>query len=169
MGDGDSYYWAGGHKVPLEASSDVVIDVDSAAGAELGGSALESLRAGGRSLSKSLLLVTKSEASAALGETGSSVPGVHPVYHSEDGSLIVVLPEVRVEAGDPEKLAALVRSLTTAHVKEQTDERLVLEPDSGRGDDALALANTLAESPGTDLSQARFMRIVSRPETQSGR
>lgn len=161
---GDRYYWAGGHKVPLEASTDVVIDVDSAAGAELAGPALETLRASGRSLSGSLLMVSRAAATAALGESGSSGPGVHPVFRSEDGSLIVVLPEVRVEASDPEKLAALGRSLTTAHITEQTGERLVLAPDSGRGEDALTLANALAETGDADVSQARFVRIVARPE-----
>jgi hypothetical protein len=159
VADGDTYYWAGGRKVPLEASSDVAIDLGSPAGQQLTGA----LRDGGRRLSSSLVMVPRSAAVAALGEGGTSARGVHPVFRSEDGSLVVVLPEVRVEGSDPEKLAALGRSLTTATVKDQTAERLTLEPDSGRGEDALTLANMLAESPDTDLAQARFLRIVPRP------
>jgi len=88
---------------------------------------------------------------------------VHPVFRSEDGSRVVVLPEVRVEASDPEKLAELGRSLTTARITQESADRLVIEPDSGRGADALALANTLAESADADLAQARFLRVVTRP------
>jgi hypothetical protein len=164
MSVADRYYWAGGRKVPLRASTDVVIDVDSEAGAQLSVSELQALREKGRALSPSLLLVAKSDAAKALGGSGSSLPGVHPVFRAEDGSEIVVLPEVRVEGSDPEKIAALGRSLSNAHIKEQTQERLVVEPDSGRGDDALTLANELAESPDTDVAQARFVRIVARPE-----
>lgn len=162
----DRFYWAGGRKVPLEASSDVVVDVGSQAVAELTESELRALRDKGRSLSASLLLVAESDAAEALGEGCSTMAGVHPVFRAEDGSEIVVLPEVRVEGSDPGKIAELGRSVTSAHVTEQTAERLVLEPDSGRGEDALTLANELAESPDTDVAQARFVRIVARPEPQ---
>jgi hypothetical protein len=158
----DSYYWAGGRKVPLTASREVVIDVTSPAGARLSGPGLERLRAGGRSLSASLLMVPESDAAAALGGD-SALPGVHPVFRSEDGALVVVLPEVRVESGDPRALDAVARSVTTAHVTERTDERLVLVPDSGRGEDALLLANSLTESRSAEVSSARFLRVVRRP------
>lgn len=166
MVEGDTYYWAGGRRIPLAASSDVVVDLDSAAAARLAGPQLDGLRAVGRSLTGSLLLVPGAEATAALGEDVGSLPGVHPVYRSTDGSQVVVLPEVRVEA-DPVALTAVRRSLTAAHVTEETDERLVLAPDSGRGSDALTLANELAEtlaaSGGAHLAQARFVRVVPRP------
>ncbi|HYO40076.1 MAG TPA: hypothetical protein VER39_10495 [Nocardioidaceae bacterium] len=160
---GDAYYWAGGRKVALHGSSDVVIDVTSAAGAQLAGSSLDSLRAQGRALSATLLLVPEAEASAALGDTSASVAGVHPVYRSDDGALVVVLPEVRVESSDPRRLADLGRSLSAARVRERSEERLVLEPVSGRGADALRLANMLAESRAAEVTSARFLRVVARP------
>jgi hypothetical protein len=163
VAEGDTYYWAGGRRIPLTASSDVVVDLDSTAGEQLDAPQLEGLRAAGRTLTGSLLMVPGAEAAAALGEGVGSLPGVHPVYRSADGSRVVVLPEVRVEAGSG-ALSAVRSSLTTAHVTEQTDERLVLAPDSGRGADALALANEIAESGGTDLAQARFVRVVARPD-----
>lgn len=162
---GDAYYWAGGRKIALRASPDVVIDVTSAAGVQLAGPQLDSLRAQGRSLSDSLLLVPETAVSAALGDTSSSIAGVHPVYRSDDGALVVVLPEVRVESSDSRALADLGRSVTAAHVKEQSEERLVLEPVSGRGADALRLANTLAESRAAEVTSARFLRVVPRPGT----
>lgn len=164
MSAGDTYYVAGGQEVPLRASSDVVIDLYSEAARDLSDDELESLRAKGRSLSPSLLLVPESSAAEVIGTSESSGPGIHPVFHADDGSLIVVLPEVRVEARDDADLDEIGRAVTNAHVKEQTKDRLVLEPDSGRGEDALELANTLAKSPLTDVSQARFMRVVPRPE-----
>ncbi len=166
---GDTYYWAGGRKIPLHGSSDVVIDVTSAAGAQLAGSRLDSLRTKGRSLSESLLLVAETDASAARGETTSAVAGVHPVYLAEDGALVVVLPEVRVESSDPRRLAALGRSVTAAHVRERSEDRLVLEPGSGRGADAQRLANTLAESRAAEVTSARFLRVVPRPGPAPGR
>jgi hypothetical protein len=159
----DAYYWAGGRRIPLRGSSEVVIDVTSAAGAQLAGSSLDRLRAQGRSLTSSLLLVPDSDARAALGEDHDSVAGVHPVFRSEDGALVVVLPEVRVESSDRRRLEAVGLSLTDAHVREQGEERLVLEPDSGRGVDALLLANTLAESQAAEVVSARFLRVVPRP------
>ena len=161
MREGDSYYWAGGRKVPLEATSEVAIDLDSAAATGLDVTALARLRGAGRILTRSLLLVSGPEAADALGPGARA--GVHPVFHSQDGSLVVVLPEVRVESADSRTLDEVGRSLTTAHVKERTEERLVLEPDSGRGEDALALANSVAESHRTDVSQPRLLRVVDRP------
>ena len=91
-------------------------------------------------------------------------------FRAEDGSLITVLPEVRVECEDPAVLDAVSSSLRDARVTQRTDERLVIEPTSGRGEDALALANHLAESFDLEVAQARFRRIIPRPgvEPSSG-
>ena len=163
MSDGDTYYWAGGSKIALHASDDVAVDLGSGPCAQLPEPDLAGLRAEGRSLSGSLVVVPKSAVPDALREGDAFVVGVHPVFRADDGALIVVLPEVRVESSDPQRLAAVGRSVKAAHITEQTEERLVLAPDSGRGEDALRLANTLAESPDTDVSQARFIRVVPRP------
>ena len=78
---------------------------------------------------------------------------MHPVYRAE-GALVVVLPEVRVEGEDEARLAELVNAVAGAHVAEHAQGRVVAVPDSGRGEDALAIANELAESPDADLAQA---------------
>ncbi len=78
MRAGDRYYWAHGRQVPLERSDEVVVD-----GSE---PALEGLAAQGRALSGSLVLVSESDATAALGEGCASMSGVHPVFRAEDGS-----------------------------------------------------------------------------------
>lgn len=151
----DSYYWAGGRKVPLLASDQVVVDLDSTA---LRGKA-EALGREGRRLTGSLVMVPAATAREALEGAPS---GLHPVYRAADDTLIAVLPEIRVEA-PPDRLAQVRRSVRGAHVTEHDDERLVLVPDSGRGEDALRIANELSETGGLDVSQARFVRVVPRP------
>jgi hypothetical protein len=159
MPDTGSYYWAGKRKVPLLPSDDVVVDLESEA---VRGARLRGLRARGRRLSGSLLMVPRAEAERVLGDATTSAAGVHPVFRTEDGSLVAVLPQVRVEAADPRTLDEVSRTTARARVTERSEERLVLEPDSGRGEDALALANDLAESTAADVSQARFIRVVPR-------
>src|SRR5687767_11193798 len=156
MTDGDSYYWASGAKVRLLASDQVVLDLDSSKASPAD---VDSLRAQGVALTRSLLMVPRTAATQAV--TGSAGT-VHPVFRTEDGSLVAVLPEVRVEA-EPGALDRVARSVTGAHVTERTDERLTLVPDSGSGDDALRLANELTEAGEVEVSQARFMRVVARP------
>lgn len=156
----DTYYYAGGHRVPLLATDDVAVDLGSRTAMSMDGAARDGLRSLGRTLSSDLVLVTRTQAAEVLDVADA---GVHPVYRSEDGAKLVVLPEVRVEAADPALLAAISRTVTGAHVTVQTEDRLTLVPDSGRSEDALALANSLAESGDLDLAQARFVRILTRP------
>ena len=109
--------------------------------------------AGGRKVRLSRL----PDAPAAL-EAGEA-----PVYEAEDGSTLAVLPEVRVECADPAVLDAVAASLSGATVTDRSEERLVIRPDSGRGEDALALANHVHEAFDVDVAQARFRRVVPRP------
>jgi hypothetical protein len=99
------------------------------------------------------------EPPAALAESAGADA---PVYRAEDGSLLAVLPEVRVECADPEVLDQVAASLEAATV-ERSEERLVIRPDSGRGEDALAIANHVHEAFHVDVAQARFRRVVPRP------
>jgi hypothetical protein len=89
--------------------------------------------------------------------------GDAPVYEAEDGSTLAVLPEVRVECADPAVLDAVAASLSGATVTDRSEERLVIRPDSGRGEDALAIANRVHEGFAVDVAQARFRRVVPRP------
>lgn len=155
MPPGESYYWAGGRKVPLRPSDQVVVDLESTA---VRGKA-DALGREGRRLMGSLVMVPAAAAREAL---GGAPTGLHPVYQAEDDTLIAVLPEIRVEAA-PDRLEDVRRSVRGAHVTEHGDERLVLVPDSGRGEDALRIANELSEAGGLDVSQARFLRVVTRP------
>lgn len=160
---GDAYYWAGGEKVVLHATDEVCLDLDASPLRGLDAAVQKDLRAKGRPLTGALWVVDRPEAEAVLGKAIDSDAGVHPVYRAE-GALVVVLPEVRLEGEDESRLAELVNAVSGAHVAEHTQGRVVAVPDSGRGEDALAIANELAESPETELAQARFLRVVPRPD-----
>jgi hypothetical protein len=96
-----------------------------------------------------------------------------PVFRAE-GALLVVLPEIRVEesrSGAPRQNLAnwLSANADRTTVFEGTAGRIEIRPLSGKGAEALALANSLAEEVGPELAQARFVRLVPRPGTKRRR
>lgn len=158
------YYYAGGKRIPLELDPEHVAvdvgDVDSRAGkrpepAEVEGA--EELRSG-------LFLIERSSLPTDLRARLDQEKALLPVFHYED-ALVVILPEVRIEisAGSETEVH---RFLEQADVPNQvlTDQgtRLVVRPDSGRGEDALRLANELQESVSVEMAQARFLRRVPK-------
>lgn len=97
---------------------------------------------------------------ARLAQAGAS----QPAYRSGD-QIVVVLPEVRVEINDA-TTAAAVRSAVRdwdVVVEQPKPGRMVLIPTSGRGVDALALANHVAETVGPPAAQARLVRVTPDP------
>jgi hypothetical protein len=169
---GDTYYWAGGRRIGLRTSPDVVVDLTLAAQSGLDESDVARIRDQGRSLTASTVLLPEQDLPEAFKADASLARAFHPVFRADDGTLLAVLPEVRVEAHEPNKLAVLERLIadgeTAAIIKEQRPGRLVLEPASGRGADALTLANTLFEEYHPDLAQARFLRVIARPDRHAG-
>ena len=161
---GQAYYYAGGQRRGLDDSDLVAVDLDAVEDVEE--DALEQLRSKGRPLTGAVVLVDSGTAAQVLGDRLDQAPGVHPVYEAE-GALVVVLPEVRVEGGDDALRRVQQRASARAGV-EASEGRLVLRPRSGRGEEALAMANELAEAAGSeelDLAQPRFLRITQRPDT----
>jgi len=167
----DSYYWAGGRRVKLRPSSDVVVDLTLAAQFGLKRSDVARIRDLGRKLTASTVILPEQDLPEAFKADASSARAILPVFLADDGTLIAVMPEVRVEAAEPNKLADLKRRIvqgkTSAIIKEQRPGRLVLEPASGRGEDALSLANVVFEEYHPDLAQARFRRVIAHPDRQS--
>ncbi len=90
------------------------------------------------------------------------------VYRVGD-TIVVVMPEVRVEESRPQHLrkleAWLAEHKASVEVVSQTDERLVLRPLSMRGSDALDIANALHEEIEPEMAQARFIRLTGKPMT----
>lgn len=160
---GQAYYYAGGQRRGLTGCDLVAVDLD-AVGVQ--GKGLEELRSSGRPLTGAVVLVDGEAAARLLGDRLEEAPGVHPVYEAE-GALVVVLPEVRVEGG-VEALRQVERRTADRAGVDAEEGRLVLRPRSGRGQEALDLANELAESAEEDeldLAQPRFLRITQRPDT----
>lgn len=157
---GGSYYWASGRRVALAETDLVAVDLDQA------GDARQSLQAqSSQAVSGNVVLLAEVEARTALGAGIASQPGVHPVY-TADGAVLVVLPEVRVE-GSAEVLDRVRREAGDGVDVDDDDVpgRLVLRPASGRGEDALRLANEVTETVAPELAQCRFVRITPRPQT----
>jgi hypothetical protein len=165
VGRGGTYYWAQDEKVPLHDTSLVAVDVPAAKRARLWDGELEDVAAGaGARRAEDLLLVPAAELPAELHDRLREAGAVQPVLGHDD-TLLVVLPEVRVEAGDADTAAAVSSAVRDSGVDVAVEERVpgrfVLRPRSGRGEDALELANHVYERARPDASQARFLRVVT--------
>jgi hypothetical protein len=114
-----------------------------------------------------LRLVTRDELGDAVKRVGGSKLK-YPVFRSH-GAIVVALPEVRVEESRKSHQAKLRKWLAEHRddvmVVCRGDDRVVLKPVSGSGQDALAIANDLAEHVGPEMAQARFIRVTARPST----
>src|SRR5688572_19268632 len=137
----DAYYYAGGKRVDLAPAADLV-----------------AVPAGGTSVR----VLKKDELGAAAGAAKS----LYPVFRAH-GAVMVALPEVRVEESRPAQWAKIDKWLEAhrdrVEVVSRDDDRVVLRPVSGSGEDALAIANELNEQVGPEMAQANFQRIVPRP------
>lgn len=161
-----SYYYANGHRVPLHRDP-TRIAVNTSFKPKADVEEWKAALAHGRMLPGGVCLVNSSELTTALLHNLDLAGAVHPVF-ADDSATLVVLPEVRVEvspAGKKSVQGLLDRSATPGAITEERDEMLVIRPSSGRGEDALRLANELEESsPAPRMAQARFVRLISRPE-----
>jgi hypothetical protein len=161
------YYYAGGEQIPLEVDGGhVAIDLQAAVehGLQTFVDAVRprmSLLPGGR-----VAVVQTETVTPALREVLERADAIHPVYRA-GAARIVAYPEVRVhvdEARRGELLSALNRSGISADVVGEAAGDVVLRPKSGRGADAIALANYVYETVRPEMAQPRFIRIVPRPQ-----
>ena len=165
----DFYYYAGGKRIPLELDPEhVAVDVGevgSRGGRRPDPAAVE----GAVELRSGLYLVERSSLPADERRRLDQEDALLPVYQYED-ALVVILPEVRVEIAEGSE-TEVHRFLEEADVPNQilTDKgtRLVVRPESGRGEDALRLANKLQESVPGEMAQARFLRRVPKRDRSS--
>jgi hypothetical protein len=161
---GDQYYWAGGHKVPLTIDPHIAVDQSTAQMQGLWDGELASAAdTAGHQIGDGLVMLPKDAVSSKLrgrlDETGASAP-----MYRADEALIAVLPQVRVDvAGDTsasDVRGAIAEIDSDASVTEPTPGRFVVTPSSGRGADALDLANHIVEQLRPGAAQARFVRIM---------
>ena len=161
----DRYYWAGGRKVPLATDRHIAVDQTSAERHGLWEGELASTAdTAGHQIGDGLVMLpsdtVSSELRGRLDQTGASAP-----VYSADESLIAVLPQVRMEVtpgtNASDVRAAIANIDAGASVNEPKPGRFVVTPSSGRGADALDLANQIVEQLRPEAAQARFVRITS--------
>ncbi len=162
-----SYYYSGGKRIALEPDErTIAVDLRRARAAASPQVREWAERSGGlASVKDGIALVPRAEIPAEVLAGLDQEGAIHPVFRY-GRARIVVLPEVRVEVAGAEEQRlrrALEKGDFQAEVEHDDGERLVLRPRSGRGIDALALANALHEKVAPSLAQARFLRIVPKP------
>lgn len=165
-----SYYYAAGKRVDLHpASGFFAVDTDSRQLASaLSPRERNLLTKRGRALKGGVRLYSARDLPEAIISRVKDDLAL-PVFR-HGSTLIIVLPEVRVEHDGPKQTSALrqflrKRKALAAEIVQEQDGQIVLRPSSGRGADALALANEISEALSPPLSQARFVRVVQKPNT----
>jgi hypothetical protein len=158
------YYYASGKAVRLTPDEEwIAVDTRRSEAAVSPADLKALLRDASRPLRGDLVLVRRDALSSRQLDALAKQGAIHPVFHA-GGAMLVALPEVRVEESSPERRQAVHRWLRRhtrdAELVEDRGDRIVLRPTSGRGQDALSLANDLTEQVGPEMAQPRFLRIV---------
>jgi hypothetical protein len=158
----NDYYFSEGRRIHLKRNRDMVgvlLNHPAVTSSRL----RASLKRAGRPLREGVVIVPWSAIPDGRREFLEGDGALLPVYE-QDGALVVVLPEVRVEGTDPGQVPAIKAWLdATEHDAELVEERgtrVTLRPRSGRAADALRIANEVGEQVRPALSQARFLRVV---------
>lgn len=151
------YYYAGGKRIDLTAADDLV-----ALDPETTGDTTP-----GRPLTEGLRLVDRKDLGDAHRRVADEQAAKYPVFRAQ-GAILVALPVVRVEESRQDKREQLQSWLNQhgndVEIVSQDDDRVVLKPVSGSGEDALTLANALAEQVAPEMAQAQFIRVTPRPK-----
>lgn len=162
----ETYYYSEGHRIELTPVEDpVALDLEVALKADVGGTELKGLMQKGRQLRGSLYLFERNKLTPGLLQQFGQADAQQPVFQ-HGNTIIVVLPEVRAESspGKKESLLKMLQHIDTvpAEVVEASGLNLVLRPKSGRGIDALHLANQLYEHANMVMAHPRFIRLVPK-------
>jgi len=159
------YFYAAGKRVTLTVESSLwALDTEALAVAVIADTIRQRILADARLLrGKYVLAHVPSAALTAL----RAARAVQTVYRSAD-SVMVALPEVRVEESRPETLRRLRAWLDSRRQRIEVSEteggRLTLRPASGDGVEALEIANALQEEITPELAEARFIRSIESPD-----
>ena len=161
------YYYAGGRRVELEPDDQYVAVDEKAADAAgvrvgVGGTPVRRLPGG-------VIVSPRSELSEAGLERLSQAGALRPVFRHHD-SMMVPLPEIRVEFDNAKQRAAVRKAIPgapfEAQVSDESANGLVLRPASGRSEDALALANYIYEEAHPAAASVRFVQFVPKPDVR---
>jgi len=157
------YYYAGGRRIELEADDELVAvdekDADAAGVRVDAGEPAKRLPGG-------IILSPRARLNEADLERLSGAGALRPVYR-RDRTVLVALPEIRVEFDSATQRAAVKAALPTApfavEVSDEHADGLVLRPASGRDVDTLAIANYIYEQARPAAASVRFVQVVPKP------
>lgn len=160
------YYYAGGQRIALDADdAHVAIDERQASAAGLAGTAGDDLA---RRLPGGVVLAERARVDDTCLAGLRAAGALRPVFR-HGATLMVAMPEIRVEFDDARQRAAVHGALSgvphSVTIASDSPERLVLAPASGRSDDALDVANYLYEQARPAASSVRFVQVMPRPGT----
>ena len=167
-----AYYYAGGTRIELQPDDEhVAVDrsrVPASLVDMLSADASASATAHGDIVVAPVKLINQAldaREVAALRREGA----LGPVYR-RDLAMLVPLPEVRVEVDDDRQRDAVKRYVAAGAgdwiIAEESSDRLVLKPRSGRPLDALNIANEIYEKAHPAASSVRFLQFVPRPSVK---
>ncbi len=160
------YYYAAGKQIELVRAEDLIaVDEVSVASAQLPQEIRDEISRVGKELRNGMSLVSRKDLSERAAALIRKKCVTQPVFRQGD-SVVIVLPEVRVEGSEDDK--DRVKAWVNCHVKGAKVEhrrqgQIVVRPGSDCGNAALELANQLHEQVGVESAQPRMLRIVERP------
>ena len=162
------YYYAGGQRIDLEPD-DRYVAVDEKAADAAGIRVDEPGESASRRLHGGVIVSPRSGFSDARLERLWQAGALRPVYRRHQ-SMVVPLPEIRVEYDNPKQRAAVKAAIPTApcgaEISDENADGLVLRPTSGRSDDALALANYIYENARPAAASVRFVQFLPKMTAQ---
>jgi hypothetical protein len=162
------YYYAGGRRIELEPD-DRYVAVDEKVAQAAGVPMQAAGHSPARRLPGGVIVSPRSGLSKARLERLSQAGALRPVYR-RDRSMLVPLPEIRVEYDNARQRAAVKAAISQApceaEVADENADGLVLRPTSGRSDDALALANYIFEKAHPAAASVRFVQFLPKPTVQ---
>ena len=165
--DQEDYFYVDGERVRLKPARDFcAVDLNRLkADTKLHGTTERLLGEVGASTRRGVSVVQKSKIPVEVAHDLDKRGVFQPVY--EYGrSLMVVLPEVRIEEARPE-MQKKMRDWLDEHGAgveiNSRQARTEVRPKSGDGRDALHLANEIQEQLAPELVQARMLRVQTKP------
>ena len=166
--DPEYYYYANSEKVALSEEKDMVaVDGARVVEAGLATAEWERLRKAGRALLKGWWMIRAADLPSAVIGKLREMKAIQQVFKAQ-GAYIVAYPEIQLEESRSAKSAKLKNWLKnnqrSVKIIENKGANWLIEAKSGKGVDALNLANALTEEFGPELSQSRFVRVVKKPQ-----
>ena len=160
------YYYANGQKIKLEPVDEFrAIDPHRIrSGTKLRRDVEKLIRDTGSRAYRNVSIVPTEAVPVEMSEELSTRNAFQPVYKRGD-SMMIFLPEVRIEEDRPEyrkKIQSMLKKLEPDLSIDQRSYRTKVKPKSGRGADALDLANEIQETVAPDFVQARMLRVTPR-------